>query len=607
MHKLASPLQYQVEIHSISGHTLDVTLDIEHPCATGQKLSLAAWIPGSYMIRDFAKNIIQLRVYSADGQSLKVQKIDKLSWLIAPHSGHIKVHYTVYAYDLSVRSAYLDDQFCFFNGTSMFLAVEGQKDTQCRVILHPPSQTNCKNWSVATTLPLAGNTQHHEFGEYQASNYNELIDHPILMGLYDVVPFTATSASNNETLDCQFELILAGGHQGDTQRMAKDLAKICQHHFDLFDDKSPIERYLFITMLTGDGFGGLEHRSSTALLYNRHDLPLKTQCSEMPDGYRTFLSLCSHEFLHTWHVKRTKPLELVNPALSEETYTEQLWIYEGFTSYYDDYSLQRCGVISTVSYLEVVAQTLTRLLRNQGRFKQSVTESSFDAWTKFYQQDASAINNIVSYYNKGAIIALCLDLHLRHDSRGQFSLDDVMRYLWQQHGKPGVGTNNQVIHTMLSEHMQVPLDAFLDNALYTTNELPVDELLSQFGIHCVYRPRTNAADIGGKATSNTIRHDFGANIKALDTGVKISQVVENTPAFASGLQVDDQLLSINYWQVNANNLHGILDNLECGQIVPLHIFRHQQLKQLNLTVSQAQWDTISLEITDPDKLAAWLT
>ncbi|MFQ3236723.1 MAG: putative metalloprotease with PDZ domain, partial [Paraglaciecola sp.] len=574
MHKLPSTLQYQVEIHSISGHTLGVTLDIDQPCTTGQKLSLAAWIPGSYMIRDFAKNIIQISAYSADGQSLTVHKNDKLSWLIAPHSGPIKIHYTVYAFDLSVRSAYLDDEFCFFNGTSMFLAVEGQRDKQCRVILPPPSQSSCKNWRIATTLPLAGKTQHHKFGQYQASNYNELIDHPILMGLYDIVPFKATSGTENDPLDCQFELILAGGHQGDTDRMAKDLGKICQHHFDLFADKTPIERYLFITMLTGDGFGGLEHNASTALLFNRHDLPLKTQWAEMPDGYRTFLSLCSHEFLHTWHVKRSKPIELVDPALSEETYTEQLWIYEGFTSYYDDFSLQRCGVITTASYLEVVAQTLTRLLRNQGRFKQSVTESSFDAWTKFYQQDASAINNIVSYYNKGAVIALCLDLHIRSHTEGHASLDDVMRYLWHHHGKTGIGTNKHVIHTILSEHMQLPLDEFLNKALYTTDDLPVDKLLSQFGIHCAYRPRSNAADVGGKATSNTIKHDFGANIKALDTGVKISQVVENTPAFNSGLQVDDHLLSINHWQVNNNNLHLILDNIECGQVVPLHILRH---------------------------------
>ncbi|MFQ3197485.1 MAG: putative metalloprotease with PDZ domain [Paraglaciecola sp.] len=607
MHKFPFPLQYQVEIHSISGHTLSVTLDIAQPCATGQKVSLAVWIPGSYMIRDFSKNIIQLSAYSADGQSLNVLKSDKLSWIIAPHSGPIKVQYTVYAFDLSVRSAYLDDEFCFFNGTSLFLAVEGQKDSQCRVILPPPLQANCKDWRIATTLPLVGNTRHHEFGEYQASNYNELIDHPILMGRYDIVPFQATSGTENDPLDCQFELILAGGHQGDTERMAKDLSTICQHHFDLFADKAPIERYLFITMLTGDGFGGLEHSASTALLYNRHDLPLKTQSTQMPDGYRTFLSLCSHEFLHTWHVKRTKPVELENPALSEETYTEQLWIYEGFTSYYDDYSLQRCGVITTDSYLEVVAQTLTRLLRNQGRFKQSVTESSFDAWTKFYQQDASAINNIVSYYNKGAVIALCLDLHIRSHTQGKASLDDVMRYLWQHHGKTGIGTNKQVIHTVLSEHLQIPLDEFLNKALYSTEDLPVDELLSRFGIRCVYRPRTNAADVGGKSSGNTIKHDFGANIKAVDTGVKISQVVENTPAFASGLQVNDQLLSINHWQVNDKNLHLILDNLDCGQVVPLHILRHQQLKKLSLSIGEARCDTIYLEITDPDKLATWLT
>ncbi|MFQ3221001.1 MAG: putative metalloprotease with PDZ domain, partial [Paraglaciecola sp.] len=171
----------------------------------------------------------------------------------------------------------------------------------------------------------------------------------------------------------------------------------------------------------------------------------------------------------------------------------------------------------------------------------------------------------------------------------------------------GIGTNKQVIHTVLSEHLQIPLDEFLNKALYSTEDLPVDELLSRFGIRCVYRPRTNAADVGGKSSGNTIKHDFGANIKAVDTGVKISQVVENTPAFASGLQVNDQLLSINHWQVNDKNLHLILDNLDCGQVVPLHILRHQQLKKLSLSIGEARCDTIYLEITDPDKLATWLT
>lgn len=605
MSQLVPSIHYQVEIHSLGGHTLDITLDIDTPCAAGQRLSMPAWIPGSYMIRDFAKNIIQLRAYSADGQPLRVAKIDKQNWQVAPHEGQIRVQYTVYAFDLSVRSAYLDDEFCFFNGTSIFLAVEEQTEHACLVTLHPPAQQKCKNWRVATTLSLYGDNQAHCFGKYHASGYSELIDHPVLIGHYDIVPFSVAGPLD-ESSTCQFELILAGGHQADTKRMANDLAQLCRHHFDLFADTPPIQRYLFITMLSGEGFGGLEHISSTALLFNRHELPFKCQEAQMPDGYRTFLSLCSHEFLHTWHVKRTKPAELTDTRLSHEAYTEQLWIYEGFTSYYDDFSLQRSGVINTESYLELLGQALTRLLRNQGRFKQSVSESSFDAWTKFYQQDASAINNIVSYYNKGAIIALCLDLHLRGVSDGQFSLDDVMRYLWQHHGKTGIGTDKNIIHRIVTDHFDLPLNDFLDSALYTTNELPVDELLNSFGIKSCYRPRFDAKDLGGSASGKPLKHDFGANFKALDTGVKITQVVEKTPAFASGLQVDDQLLAIDRWQINACNLHALLDNIATDSVVSLHVLRQQKLKQLELTVSLAQCDTIYLEITDSKKLACWL-
>ena len=229
-------------------------------------------------------------------------------------------------------------------------------------------------------------------------NYDELIDHPIYVGIADTHSFEVDGIT--------FTLLFSGNNNIDYERIANDLTPICKHHLDLFGAPQPINNYLFMTLLADNGFGGLEHKYSTALLYPRFDLPHVGEREKKTDSYITFLSLCSHEFFHTWHVKRIKPSVMVKPDLSQETYTNQLWIYEGFTSFYDDVTLARAGVIEPQKYLDIVAQNVSRLLQNAGRFKQSAAESSFDAWTKFYKQDASATNNIVSYYTREALSPL---------------------------------------------------------------------------------------------------------------------------------------------------------------------------------------------------------
>lgn len=599
MNSVTSTIRYSVSLGSVTSHIIKVKLDISEPDRHGQKLTLPAWIPGSYMIRDFCKNIIQLNVKNKDGAQLNYHKTNKQTWQIEPHSGPLSIEYSVYAFDLSVRSAYLNDEFAFFNGTSLFLAVEGQTNEKCYVELNKPGFDCAKHWRVATSLPCASNTQVHEFGEYQAENYAELIDHPVVYSHFDLVQFTVE--------DVKFELVLVGGHNADTNRITADLEKICQHHFDLFEKPIPFERYLFITLLSHSGFGGLEHKFSTALMYSRDQLPSLNEGIEPSEDYRTFLSLCSHELFHAWHVKRIQPLELQNASLQKEAYTEQLWIYEGFTSYFDDASLARCKVINTESYLEIVGQNLTRLLRNGGRMKQTITESSYDAWTKFYQQDASAINNIVSYYNKGAIVAMCLDLTIRLESQGKYSLDNVMKYLWNLHGKTGLGTDKFVIQQILDNKLNLDLDDFLDSALYSTDELPYETLLNKFGITVKKRARISQSDKGGKAQPNCSKHAFGATVSAMDTGVKITQVSEKSPACIAGLQVGDQLITIDSWQVTSEQLQSRIDKCFIGTNVEIVCLRDRKLKILTMPIMPAPADTIYLEIADLDKFNKWMT
>jgi predicted metalloprotease with PDZ domain len=597
MHTQQSPIHYHVSVSSIAGHIFDVSLRIENPDINGQILTLPAWIPGSYMIRDFAKNIITISAEDDVGQELSIQKSDKQTWKVQAVTTGLNIKYQIYAFDLSVRGAYINDEMAFFNGTNMFLAVVGQTKQPCTLTLEKPIQPHLSHWRVATTMSTQMQSK-HAFGKYWANHYDELIDHPVLLGEFDILPFSV--------MGIEFELILAGGHQADVMRITKDLTKVCQHHIKFFADTPPVKRYQFMTLLTDNAFGGLEHMSSTALMFSRNDLPSMSDAHNMTDGYQVFLSLCSHEFFHTWHVKRIKPQELFEVTLDKEQYTEQLWIYEGFTSYYDDFSLLRCSLITQQQYLKVVGQNLTRLIRNKGRFKQTITESSFDAWTKFYKQDESAINNIVSYYNKGAILAMCLDLLIKHQTHGKHSLDDVMRYLWEQHGKLHIPTPINVVQNILKIQLNLDLHDFFEAALYSTEELPFCELLNKFGVKCHFSPKENLDDKGGVITTSPIKIDFGAQIKAREIGIQIVQVTEKSAAYESGLQVGDVLIAIDKWVVSKENLIAQLNFLVIGQSVQLYVLRDKKLKQLTFIAAVAHNDSIALEVIDQALCNRWL-
>lgn len=590
---------YDISVESCTGHLINVVLCIPEPEPDGQVLTLPSWIPGSYMIRNFARHIVSLTAHTLSGNDLNVKKTDKQTWQLQPCSEGVEVRYQVYAFDRSVRSAWLDDEFCFFNGTSLCLQVVGQDNTPCTMTLNKPDIPQAAHWRVATSLEEAGQTARYGFGQYRAENYDELIDHPVLFGEFDVEIFTVDNV--------QFELVFAGGHQSDMRRICDDLSKICQHHLRFFEGPAPVERYLFITMLSDNSFGGLEHRSSTALMYSRNDLPASHEQGKISSGYQTFLSLCSHELWHTWHVKRIQPDVLKAADLRQEAYTEQLWIYEGFTSYYDDLTLVRCGLISAEKYLQIMGENLTRLLRNPGRFKQSVTASSFDAWTRFYLQDASSVNHIVSYYNKGAVIALCLDLTIRQVSDNRLSLDNVMDVLWREFGTTGKATQIDSIQMILKNHFQLDLDDDIHQFIYGTGEIPVMPLLSESGVTLHFRPRSGSDDKGGKPADNVIRIDFGASFKDGGTGVVLTQIPEGTTAYESGLMIGDKLIAIDGWQVCKSTLPAVLDRCDTGSRVPLTVLRDRRLKTLSFPVRLAREDTVYLSISDEAAVASWLT
>ena len=583
-------VHYSVNLLNPHAHTFQVTLIIKNPDSDGQLISLPAWIPGSYMIRDFAKNITTIKAYS-NKQPIQLTKIDKSTWQAAATKAELTLEYQVYAWDLSVRSAHFDMTHAFFNGTSLFLMPHGLENEACTVNIEKPTDAKYSSWKITTSLN-SKKVDSLGFGSYEAENYDDLIDHPVEIGTHTEFDFSVENTTH--------KMAFTGIHRADEKRLKQDLTKICQTHCSMFGELPELNEYVFLTMVTGDGYGGLEHRSSTSLICSRDDLPLETEPKEPNEKYRNFLGLCSHEYFHTWNIKRIKPDSFLPYNLTAETYTQQLWAFEGITSYYDELALVRSEVISLDSYLELIGQTITRVLRGKGRFNQSIAESSFDAWTKFYKQDESAPNSIVSYYAKGALLALCLDLTIRKNTDNEKSLDDVMRYLWVNYGKKSIGLPERKIESIVSEISGFDFNVFFKKYLYGVEELPLEELLSNFGISYNLRPTISVDDKGGKEQKgNQNQHvSIGARLVADNLGAKITQVFSNESAEQAGLSAGDIIIAINNLQITKSNIDKTIQSYAVGQEVSIHAFRRDELILFKLTINDADLTTCYLQANE---------
>ncbi|WDE05083.1 M61 family metallopeptidase [Thalassomonas viridans] len=584
---------YQITPENINSHLFSIKLTFASEPGQSYTLSLPAWLPGSYMIRDFAKNIIELSATSADGTLLATEKSDKQTWHITATDEQVSVSYQVFAFDLSVRTAYLDSERGFFNGSSTFLAVEELSDLSCQLTINPPGQK--PDWQVATGMTRARGTEKYAFGDYLAADYQELIDCPVAIGVLDTFEFTVEGVIHH--------LVFTSGHYGDRQRLADDVAKLCQHHINLFGEV-PFSEYWFITHLLASGFGGLEHKNSTVLQASRFDLPNPNKPQELSDNYKTFLSLCSHEYFHAWNVCRIKPKEFVPYDLQKESHTKQLWAYEGITSYYDDFSLFRAGIIPFEQYLELLSKTATRVYRGGGELKQSVTESSFDAWTKFYKQGPDAVNNIVSYYTKGSLIALWLDLTIRDKSNGQYSLDTLMRELWIHFGRPGIGTQEDdfinIANILCGEDITENFKALL----YTPDRVALAPLLEKVGVSF------EAHKFKSLNSLETINSDdyipyLGAQFKEQAGGLKMSVVVENSPAAKAGLAVNDVLIAVDNLKVTEKSLQQLAEHLSPDQAVSCFYFRDDQLLASELAFSDSPLSAVKINVADAELAANW--
>lgn len=599
---MSSPIAYLIRPSRPEAHVYAVSCTVQVPDAGGQRLFLPNWIPGSYLIRDFAKHVLRLEA-ECGGQPVAVSKLSKETWACAPCPGPLTVSYEVYAWDFSVRGAHVDATHGYFNGTSVFLCVEGQEAASCTLDIRPPPGECYRHWQVATAMARDG-APRRGFGRYRAEDYAELVDHPVELGEIRFAGFTACGVPH--------EVAISGRQRSDMERLCTDIRRVCEQHIRFFGEPAPMERYLFLVMAVGEGYGGLEHRASCSLMCNRWDLPGPADEPTMSEGYRRLLCLCSHEYFHTWNVKRIRPAAFVHWDLRRESYTRMLWAFEGITSYYDDLALRRSGLIDEAGYLELIGQTATRVWRSSGRHKQSLAESSFDAWTRFYQQDENAPNAIVSYYTKGALAALILDLTLR--VRSTCTLDQVMRELWERYGKTGVGVPEDGVQRLAESLSGLDLGSLFQQLLHETEDPPLAELMAAFGVRFELRPAESADDAGGKPASSDPRRPRRVLGARLGNGpeVQLAQVYDGGPAQQAGLAPGDVVVAIDGIRANVQNLDKLLARSAPGERLEVHAFRRDELLHFEVLPQAAPADTCVLTLVSdvsPEVAArrqAWL-
>ncbi len=563
-------LHYLIEFDDYRQHLIHVTLRfVADPT---QVLSLPTWIPGSYLIREFSKHIESVRAYDEEGRLLEIQKFEKNKWRLF-NTDHelITVEYDVYAYDLSVRGAYVDQTRLYVNPACACLGLEGQEDKAVEVELFLPDEL--KHFQLATGMASKSLVK----GRFtlKAKNYAELIDAPFELAEQTRFGFEANGIPH--------EFVVSGKHAMNAARMQQDIEKICATEISMFGS-APFSNYTFMTMATANSYGGLEHPNSTSLIGPREDLPKANEPEEPSEDYQRFLGLCSHEYFHSWLVKFIRPENFVNYDLNKEGYTSLLWIFEGFTSYYDDLILLRSGVISQASYIKLLKTQIDRYLQNPGRFVQSVSESSFDAWVKFYRQDENSNNAGTSYYNKGCLVALCLDLGLR--LRGS-SLDALMRKLYENAQK-GIQVHERTIVELCNELTGDNWIEQINHLINTTDELPLDQLFPEFGL------------------SYSLKNDkslpLGLKLVDKPEGVLVQSARRDGAAAQAGLSAHDVIIAIDGLKATVKLVEKYAKQEGSYSILA---FRRDELMSFDVKAAGSELTEVELKVEDQAKAEKW--
>jgi predicted metalloprotease with PDZ domain len=534
-------------------HLLHVELEVDGVDAPAS-LAMPSWTPGSYLMREFPRNVQGFEAGDGAGAPLSWSKTDKNRWLVAaPADGALRVRYQVYANELTVRTSHLDATHALVNGASVFLYPEDRAGEPLTVQVDAPD-----GWRITTALRPGDDG-------FVASGYDELVDAPMEIGTHRLLEWEVAGKIHRWA-------IWGRGNYNEA-RLVTDTSRIILAEEALFGTL-PYPDYTFIVHLTPGGGGGLEHRDSTVLLADRWTF--------RGQPYERFLGLVAHEFFHLWNGKRIRPAVLGPFDYTAENYTRDLWVVEGITSYYTDLLLRRAGLITSQRYLERLAEAIARFQAIPGRSVQTLADSSWDTWIKFYRPDPNTPNSSISYYEKGALVALLLDLSIRSATENERSLDDVMRRLWAEYGAPDVGFPEGEVERIASEVAGTSLAGFFDLALRTTAELPFEAILENAGL--VLRPAHEPAPFPATEASARTEVRTGLQFRAEGGRMLVSHVLAGTPAYRAGVNAGDELVALDGLRITHETLAPRLAERRHGDRASLTVFRRDELLTLELEV-----------------------
>ena len=548
-------------------HLYDVRLRVQNWQASVMNLKMPVWTPGSYLVREYAKNLQDFTVLDLEERSLPWRKTTKNNWQIDTTGiSDVTVSYRIFANELTVRTNHLDRTHGYFNGAPTFLYLVGFEKQPIQVTIIPPNS----NWRVSTSLPPLPESRN----SFLAADFDTLVDSPFEIGTHESYYF--------DLLGKPHELAIWGQGNIQPSKAIADIEKIIKVEAELFGGL-PYENYLFLLHLTGSGYGGLEHKNSCSLIYQRLGFRAK-------DKYKQFMQLVAHEFFHLWNVKRIRPKALEVFDYDQENYTPSLWFCEGTTSYYDLLIPLRAGIYDAKSFLESLSKDINRFLNIPGRLVQPLSESSWDAWIKLYRRDANSDNSQISYYLKGELVSLLLDLFIRDRHDNERSLDNVMQAMWQEFGIPEVGYSPEQLQRAIELVADVNLENFWQQCLHSTEELPLNEYLKSFGLRVQANGNSEVVPFLGLTPQGKHGKTF---VKFVETG---------SPAQQAGIDANDELLAIDGIRVNAEELPQRLKDYKPGESISVSLFHQDELRTVSVILAQPRANSYKVvPVKNPSK------
>ena len=569
-------LTYYVKMNQGHYHLFEVSLHIENWSDNILNLKMPVWTPGSYLVREYSRHIQDFKAVSKDKQKkLLTQKISKNHWTIETKEvDKILINYRVFANELTVRTNHLDSSHGYFNGAALFYYIPGLENCPITVEIVLPNAS----WKISTALPAVKDTAN----QFYAQDFDTLVDSPFEIGNQAIYSF--------EVLGKPHQYAIWGTGNINPNKLIEDTRKIIETEAKLFGGL-PYENYLFILHLTNNSFGGLEHKNSCSLIYSRFNF-------RDPDKYNRFLQLVAHEFFHLWNVKRIRPKALEQFDYENENYTPSLWFSEGTTSYYDMVIPLRAGIYNGQKFLEILGKEITRFLHTPGRKVQPLSESSFDAWIKLYRRDANSDNCQISYYLKGELVSLLLDLLIRAKYQNKRSLDNVMMQMWEQFGKTETGFTPHQLQRVIESVADMDLQSFFNLYVDSTEELPLNKYLDPFGLQV-------------KPILEEIPY-LGIRVQSENNKEIIKFVEKGSPASLEGIDPEDELLAINEIRVTADQLNERLKAYQTGEIISLTVFHQDELKTFSVTLGKPQpsrYEVVSVDkpsTLQQQNLTGWL-